>query len=132
MKKLIPMAVLLIGMAGFAARADTTTTGTTTTGTTTTATDAANPKNTTKTTNVENGIPTTHIHQSDDPAVGDPVAGRGVSARDDRGPANTQKLCDEGSSDPDCIRAAKRQTAPTTWQEDCASGATKGCTKPKD
>ncbi|MCE9625216.1 MAG: hypothetical protein K8R69_07180 [Deltaproteobacteria bacterium] len=119
MKKILPLALVLISLSSFTAKADTTTT-TTTTG------------NTTKTTNVENGIPTTHIHQSDDPAVGDPVGGRGVSARDDRGPANTQKLCEDGSSDPDCARAEKRQTSKTTWQEDCASGATKGCTKPKD
>lgn len=85
--------------------------------------------NTTKTTTVENGVPTTHIYRSDDPAVGDPVGNRGVSARDDKGPANTQKHCEEGSSDADCARAAKRQTAPTTWQEDCASGATKACPK---
>ncbi|MFO1463406.1 MAG: hypothetical protein U1F66_06485 [bacterium] len=84
---------------------------------------------TTKTTNVENGVQTTHIYRSDDPAVGDPVGNRGVSARDDKGPANTQKFCEEGSSDPDCSRAEKRQTSKTTWQEDCASGATKACSK---
>lgn len=85
-------------------------------------------ENTTKTTTVENGIPTTHIHRSDDPAVGDPVGGR-PSASDDKGPANTQKHCESGSTDPACVRAEKRQTAPTTWQEDCASGATKACPK---
>ncbi len=82
---------------------------------------------TTKTTNTENGVSTTHVYQSDDPAVGDPVGKRGVTSRDDKGPANTQKMCEEGSSDPDCARAEKRQTSKTTWQEDCASGATKGC-----
>lgn len=86
-------------------------------------------ENTTKTTTVESGVPTTHIYRSDDPAVGDPVGGSGPTARDDKGPANTQKHCESGSTDPDCARAEKRQTAPTTWQEDCASGATKGCPK---
>lgn len=124
MKKFLPLALLLVGLTSFTAKADTSTSSTTATATTT--------GNTTKTTNVENGIPTTHIHQSDDPAVGDPVGSRGVSAKDDRGPVNTQKLCEDGSSDPDCIRAEKRQTSKTTWQEDCASGATKGCSKPKD
>src|SRR5688572_3694851 len=77
-------------------------------------------ESTTKTTTVENGIPTTHIHRSDDPAVSDPVGNRGPTPRDDKGPANTQKHCESGSTDPDCARAEKRQTAPTTWQEDCA------------
>jgi len=82
---------------------------------------------TTKTTNVENGVSTTHVYQTDDPAVGDPVGNRGVTSRDDKGPANTQKFCEKGSTDPDCARAEKRQTSKTTWEEDCASGATKGC-----
>lgn len=84
---------------------------------------------TTQSTSVENGVTTTHIHSSDDLAVGDPVGNRGVSARDDKGPANTQKHCEDGSSDADCARAEKRQLAPTTWQDDCASGATKACSK---
>lgn len=83
---------------------------------------------TTTTTTTEGGVPTTVIHQDDGPAVGDPVGG-GVSPRADQGPANTQKYCPDGSTDPDCVRAEKRQTSPTTWQEDCASGATKACPK---
>ena len=81
---------------------------------------------TTQTTNVQDGVQTTRIHQSDDPAVGDP-AGQGVSPREDLGPANTQKYCEEGSRDPDCVRAEKRQTSPTTWQQDCAAGRTTAC-----
>lgn len=88
----------------------------------------AKPLTKTITTTSEGGVPTTHIHQSDGPAVGDPV-GQGVSSKADQGPANTQKYCAEGSTDPDCVRAEKRQLAPTTWQEDCASGATKACPK---
>lgn len=87
---------------------------------------------TTTTTSSEGGVPTTHIHQDDGPAVGDPGGnggGSGVSPRADQGPANTQKYCAEGSTDPDCVRAEKRQLSPTTWQEDCASGATKACPK---
>ncbi|HKY64201.1 MAG TPA: hypothetical protein VJR29_12370 [bacterium] len=89
----------------------------------------AKPLTKTITTTSEGGVPTTHIHQDDGPAVGDPVGGSGVSQRTDQGPANTQKYCPDGSTDPDCVRAEKRQTSPTTWQEDCASGATKACPK---
>jgi hypothetical protein len=86
------------------------------------------------TTTGEGAVPvtTTHIHQDDGPAVGDPGGGGGtggVTPRADQGPANTQKYCAEGSTDPDCVRAEKRQLSPTTWQEDCASGATKACPK---
>ena len=88
----------------------------------------AKPLTKTITTTSEGGVPTTVIHQDDGPAVGDPV-GSGVSPRTDQGPANTQKYCPDGSTDPDCVRAEKRQTSPTTWQEDCASGATKACPK---
>ena len=85
---------------------------------------------TTTQTTVENGVPTTHIYRSDDPNVGDPLQGKEVSPRDDRGPANTQTYCEEGSTNPDCIRAEKRQTSPTTtWKDDCASGLTKACPK---
>ena len=88
----------------------------------------AKPLTKTITTTSEGGVPTTHIHQDDGPAVGDPV-GNSVSGRTDQGPANTQKYCEDGSTDADCVRAEKRQTSPTTWQEDCASGATKACPK---
>lgn len=90
---------------------------------------SAGAETTQTTTTVEKGVTTTHIHRSDDPAVGDPVGNRGVSAKDDKGPANTQKFCEEGSSDPDCVRAEKRQTSKGTWQDDCATGATKACPK---
>ncbi|HCU23487.1 MAG TPA: hypothetical protein DF383_00605 [Deltaproteobacteria bacterium] len=85
---------------------------------------------TTTRTSVEHGVTTTHIHQSDDPSVSDPLQGRGVSPKEDRGPANTQVYCEEGSTRPDCVRAEKRQTSPdTTWKDDCASGLSKACPK---
>jgi hypothetical protein len=92
-----------------------------------TLTAASVKAETTKTTNTENGVQTTHIHQSDDPAVGDPGGNNTANSREDRGPANTQKYCEDGSTDPDCARAAKRQTSPTTWQQDCAAGSTHAC-----
>ena len=88
---------------------------------------AAVKAETTKTTNTEHGVQTTHIYQSDDPAVGDPVGNTTPTSKDERGPTNTQKYCEDGSTDPDCSRAAKRQTSPTTWQQDCAAGTTHAC-----
>ena len=88
----------------------------------------AKPLTKTVTTTSGGGVPTTstHIHQDDGPAVGDP-GGSGVSPKADQGPANTQKYCAEGSTAEHCVRAARRHTSPTSWQQDCATGLSLSC-----
>ena len=84
---------------------------------------------TTTTGTVQPGVTTssTHITQSDDLAMGDPLGNSGMTPRANAGPPNTHNLCQEGSTEEDCVRAAKRHNSPTTWQQDCASGLSKSC-----
>ena len=70
---------------------------------------------------------TTRVTASDDLAVGDPLGNRAMSPRSDAGPPQTHAYCEEGSTAEHCVRATKRHTAPTTWQQDCASGLSKSC-----
>jgi len=86
---------------------------------------------TTKTKSVENGVVVnrtqTRITGSDDLAIGDPLGNRPMSPSADAGPRETRAYCPEGSTAPHCVRAAKRQSSPTTWQQDCAMGLSKAC-----
>ena len=70
---------------------------------------------------------TTRIAASDDLAVGDPLGNRAMSARSDAGPSQTHAYCEDGSTAEHCVRATRRHTAPTTWQQDCATGLSKSC-----
>ena len=70
---------------------------------------------------------TTQITASDDLALGDPLGNHGMTPRANAGPPNTQTYCHEGSHAEHCVRAARRHTSPTTWQQDCATGLSKSC-----
>jgi len=80
-------------------------------------------------TSTENGVVTTktQITATDDLAMGDPLGNRGMTERANAGPPSTQSYCEEGSTAEHCVRAARRQTSPTTWQQDCASGVSRAC-----
>jgi len=86
---------------------------------------------TTKTKSVEDGVVVnrtqTRITGTDDLAIGDPLGNRPMSPSADAGPRETRSYCTEGSTAPHCVRAAKRQSSPTTWQEDCARGTSTAC-----
>ena len=69
----------------------------------------------------------THITQSDDLAMGDPLGNSGMTPRANAGPPNTHAYCQEGSTAEHCVRAARRHTSPTTWQQDCSSGLSLSC-----
>jgi len=78
---------------------------------------------------VQGGTPTatTHITGSDDLAMGDPLGNHAMTPRADAGPANTQRYCEEGSTEEHCVRATRRNSSPTTWQQDCARGLSTAC-----
>ncbi len=71
-------------------------------------------------------VTTTIIHQSDSPYVGDPMGNGPVTARANAGPALTRRPYTEGCREDRCLRAQKRQLSSTTWQQDRASGLSKG------
>ena len=52
----------------------------------------------------------------------DPLQGKPVDKGSDAGHPLTQQPYDETCTEDRCIRAEKRQTGTTTWQEDRASG----------
>ena len=85
--------------------------------------------NTTTSSTVQDGVPTTttQITASDDLALGDPLGNRGLTPRADAGPSNTHSYCAEGSTAEHCVRAARRHTSPTSWQQDCATGLSRSC-----
>lgn len=64
-------------------------------------------------------------HGSDVPAEGDPLQGQGVNPQWDAGHPMTQQPYTDDCKDDRCVRAEKRQTGGTTWQEDRASGLSK-------
>lgn len=54
-------------------------------------------------------------HYSDDLAVGDPYAGKTVSARAEAGPSGTQAPYPENCKESRCIRAEQRQKSNPYW-----------------
>lgn len=70
-------------------------------------------------------------HGSDVPAESDPVGNKPLSARDDAGHPLTQQPYTDDCKEDRCIRAEKRQTGNTTWQEDRASGLHKTAKNPE-
>lgn len=64
---------------------------------------------------------------SDPLAIGDPLGNGPVTAKHDAGPPATHGMSQDNHCQTEaCIRAHKRWTSPTTWQQDRASGLSTG------
>jgi len=65
------------------------------------------------------------VHENDGGAVGDPLQGKGVDSKSDAGAPLTRQSYEGDCKEDRCVRAEKRQTSHTTWQQDRQSGLSK-------